>query len=177
MADCERALDRPEKAIELARTPEAADLDSAAAAELRIVVAGARADLGQIDAALVHLEPSVTAADPQLAFSARVYYAYADLLLTAGRKEEALTWFTRAADADDEEETDAGERIAELSGDTPGMEVDTSEAQSPESAEGERPEPVSGKPGGAAAESAEDASAGVGQARAAMFTDGQGSDE
>lgn len=115
MADCERALGRPEKAIELARTPQAVELDPAAVAELRIVVAGARSDLGQIDAALVHLESAVNAADPQVASSARLYYAYADLLLTAGRRDEALSWFTRASDADDDEETDADERIAELS--------------------------------------------------------------
>lgn len=197
MADCERALGRPEKAIELSRTPEVADLDSAAAAELRIVVAGARADLGQVDAALVHLEPSVTAADPQLAFSTRVYYAYADLLLTAGRRQEALTWFTRAADADDDEETDAGDRIAELSADgagiemdtgagdliaelsadTAGIEVDTSKAQSSESAVGGRPGLVPREPGGTAAESTEGESAGIGWVPAATSTDGDGGDE
>ena len=112
MADAERALGHPERAIELSRSAEADDLDEDAAIELVIVVAGARADLGQIDAALAHLERIGWRED---APNARIAYAYADLLLQAGRRQEALTWFVRAADADTDEETDAGERLAELS--------------------------------------------------------------
>ena len=48
LADCERALGHPEKAIELARSEQAAELDDEARIELATVVAGARADLGQI---------------------------------------------------------------------------------------------------------------------------------
>ena len=44
MADCERALGHPERAIELSRSAEAEQLDPEASAELTIVVAGARAD-------------------------------------------------------------------------------------------------------------------------------------
>ena len=121
MADSERALGHPERAIELSRSAEADDLDEDAAIELAIVVAGARADLGQIDAALAHLERIGWRED---APNPRIAYAYADLLLQAGRRQEALTWFVRAADADADEETDAGDRLAELSAslgeDTPG---------------------------------------------------------
>ena len=42
--------------------------------------------------------------------SARLYYAYADALLDAGRPDEAREWFGRAAAADPDEETDAAER-------------------------------------------------------------------
>ena len=42
MADCERGLGRPERALELAASPEAAALPEQVARELRIVVAGAR---------------------------------------------------------------------------------------------------------------------------------------
>ena len=88
---------------------------------MAIDVAGARADLGQIDAALAHLERIGWRED---APNPRIAYAYADLLLQAGRRQEALTWFVRAADADADEETDAGDRLAELSAslgeDTPG---------------------------------------------------------
>ncbi|WP_196073403.1 tetratricopeptide repeat protein [Nakamurella alba] len=114
MADCERALGQPEKAIELARSVQAGELDDAGAAELRIVVAGARSDLGQIDAALVHLESSGIRTDPVHPYSARLYYAYADLLLQAGRRDEAIEWFLKANDVDVEDETDAAERLTEL---------------------------------------------------------------
>ncbi len=115
MADCERALGHPEKAIELSRSAEAADLDPSSAAELRIVVAGARADLGQLDAALAHLEGALQS-DSVEPFTARLYYAYADLLLQAGRRAEAVDAFMKAAELDVDEETDAGERLTELAG-------------------------------------------------------------
>ena len=109
IADSERALGHPERAIELSRSADAAALDPAAARELAIVAAGARADLGQLDAALAQLRQlSATASD------ARVAYAYADLLERAGRRDDAIAWFVRAADADSDEETDAGERLAAL---------------------------------------------------------------
>src|SRR5262249_50145794 len=43
-------------------------------------------------------------------WSSRLFYAYADALYDAGRREEARDWFGRAAALDPEEETDAGER-------------------------------------------------------------------
>jgi tetratricopeptide (TPR) repeat protein len=118
MADCERALGHPERAIELSRSAEADDLDPDAAAELSIVVAGARADLGQIDAALAHLERiglDKAEEHPRLA------YAYADLLLQAGRRPEALTWFIRSANSDVDEETDALDRVEALSLEAPDL--------------------------------------------------------
>jgi hypothetical protein len=47
-------------------------------------------------------------------WSARLFYAYADALLDAGRTEQAREWFARAAAADRDEETDAAERFDEL---------------------------------------------------------------
>lgn len=113
MADCERALGHPEKAIELSRSAEAADLDPSSAAELTIVVAGARADMGQLDAALANLESAVRSTDVE-PYTARLFYAYADLLLQADRRDEAIEYFMKAADLDVEEETDAGDRLTEL---------------------------------------------------------------
>jgi uncharacterized protein YjbI with pentapeptide repeats len=112
LADCERALGHPEKAIELSRSAEADELDPEASIELSIVVAGARADLDQVDVALANLERlglDKAETHPRLA------YAYADLLLKAGRQQEALSWFIRSANADAEEETDALDRVADLS--------------------------------------------------------------
>jgi tetratricopeptide (TPR) repeat protein len=111
MADCERALGHPEKAIELSRSAEAAELDDDGAIEMTIVVAGARADLGQLDAAMVMLEEAGVTQDGA---DARLLYAYADLLAGAGRTAEALNWFMKAYDADTEDDTDAADRITEL---------------------------------------------------------------
>ncbi|MDQ2844958.1 MAG: MSCRAMM family adhesin SdrC [Actinomycetota bacterium] len=113
MADCERALEHPEKAIELSRSAEADQLDPDGAVEMTIVVAGARADLGQLDAALVLLEGAGIRDEDA---DARLLYAYADLLEGADRKVEALEWFTKAYDADVEDDTDVADRIAELTG-------------------------------------------------------------
>ena len=114
MADCERALGRPERALELSRSPEAAELTGHEAVELRIVAAGARRDLGEVDASVVSLQ--IPELDPQRQepWSARLFYAYADNLLAADRVQEAFTWFVHAAHADDEGETDAPERLDEL---------------------------------------------------------------
>jgi tetratricopeptide (TPR) repeat protein len=114
MADSERALGHPERAIELSRSVEATGLDPAAAAELTIVVAGARSDLGQHDAALVGLRSSAESVDADAPYAARLYYAYADLLARTGRRDDAVSWFIRAADVDADEETDATERLEEF---------------------------------------------------------------
>jgi tetratricopeptide (TPR) repeat protein len=115
MADCERGLGRPERAIELARSPEAAQLAGDDADELRIVVAGARSDLGQLDQALALL--STPQLDPTRTgqTAARLFYAYAETLLALDRREEALQWFLNAAAADVEGVTDAEDRVTELS--------------------------------------------------------------
>lgn len=114
IADCERGVGRPERAIELARGDEAKALTGDAADELRIVVAGARADMGQLDQALAVL--STPAPDPSRVgeIAARLFYAYADILLALDRKAEAVQWFLHAADADVEGHTDAEDRAAEL---------------------------------------------------------------
>jgi tetratricopeptide (TPR) repeat protein len=115
IADCERGVGRPERAIELARSPEATELAGDDADEMRIVVAGARSDLGQHEQALAVL--SSPALDPSRTgqTAARLFYVYADTLLTLGRSDEALRWFLNAAKADLEGVTDAEERITELS--------------------------------------------------------------
>lgn len=56
VADCERGLGRPEKALEIAQSADAKGLDPMSRAELDLVVAGARADLQQFDAALLALD-------------------------------------------------------------------------------------------------------------------------
>ncbi len=114
MADCERALGRPERAIDLSKDPAAAELSQEDAIELRIVAAGARRDMGQLDAAVIALQGPDLDPGQRNPYSARLFYAYADNLAAAGRIEEAGKWFLNAAEADDEGETDAAERAFEL---------------------------------------------------------------
>ncbi|ORW49745.1 hypothetical protein AWC20_03715 [Mycobacterium parmense] len=114
IADCERGLGRPERAIELARGEEAARLEGDDADELRIVAAGARADLGQLEQALTVLSTPQLDPDRRGSTAARLFYAYADTLLALGRNDEALHWFLRSAAADIDGVTDAEDRAGEL---------------------------------------------------------------
>ncbi|MGW0803659.1 hypothetical protein [Nonomuraea sp. NPDC002799] len=117
MADCERGLGRPERAIDLVRTPEAERLDRAGRIELAIVESGARRDLGQHDAAVITLQRLPELRDPQpKPWSARLAFAYADALAEAGHQDAATDWFGRAMAFDEEGETEAAERYAELTG-------------------------------------------------------------
>lgn len=114
MADCERGLGRPERAIELGRSPEARSLDGPEAVELRIVVAGARMDSGRYDAAVVTLQGGDLDPGRSGPEYVRLFYAYAEALAGAGREQEALEWFRNAAAADAEGDTDADERAVQL---------------------------------------------------------------
>ena len=116
MADCERGLGRPEKALEMAQAPEAKELDKGTQIELRIVAAGARRDLGQVDAAVAMLQGADLTPAQIEPWTARLRYAYADALLEADREAEAREWFARAAEADSDGITDAEDRIAALDG-------------------------------------------------------------
>jgi tetratricopeptide (TPR) repeat protein len=116
LADCERALGRPERAIDMYRTADKAKLSPEEAVELLIVAAGARGDMGQRDAAVAMLQVRELTSTSREPWIARLRYAYAEALLAAGRREEAREWFARAADVDDELATDAAERLLDLDG-------------------------------------------------------------
>jgi tetratricopeptide (TPR) repeat protein len=114
MADSERALGRLDRALELVTGPDSGGLDRATTIELRIVESGIRRDQGLPEAAVAALQvPELTngRGGPE---SARLFYAYADALLDAGREDEAQHWFGRAAAADTDGTTDAAERFEEL---------------------------------------------------------------
>ena len=116
MADCERGLGRPRKALELlAEVPESR-MSEASRIEARIVAAGARRDLGQADAALLLLQVPELSARRTAEWLPRLRYAYADTLMDLGRAGEARTWFERAAQSDADGVTDAEERLAEMDG-------------------------------------------------------------
>ncbi|MFW7414959.1 hypothetical protein [Demequina sp. SO4-18] len=86
MADCERGLGRPERAIDLARSDDAEQLSAHARAELEIVAAGARLDLGDVEAALVGLRRIATT-DADL--RARIDEATVPVLRALGRDSDA----------------------------------------------------------------------------------------
>ncbi len=119
MADAERGLGRPVRALDLANDPAITGLDTAGRVEMLIVAAGARRDLGEHEAAAVSLQVPELRSSSAKPWVARLRYAYADALLAAGRVAEARQWFIRAADADPDAATDAAERATEIDSDGP----------------------------------------------------------
>lgn len=116
MADCERGLGRPERALEIADDPAAGKLDAAERIELRIVASGARRDMGDAKAALVELQIPELKERRARPWVARLFYAYADVLVELGKEDEAREYFARASSVDREGVTDADERLAEIEG-------------------------------------------------------------
>ena len=115
MADCHRALGHPQDAIKLAHSPSVVNFAPEAKAEMTLVEAGARRDMGQLDAALRVLEQAPLMHRSRAAWVVRLRYAYADTLEAAGRRKEALEWFNRTAGMDGDEITDALARAEQLS--------------------------------------------------------------
>ncbi|MCW2680007.1 MAG: hypothetical protein JWM62_1408 [Frankiales bacterium] len=115
-ADCERALGRPERALAYADDPQVSQLSQDQRVELVIVLAGARRDMGQADAAVLTLQDPARLTTAKRPWAARLWYAYADALLAAGREDQAREWFSKAADVDVDGETDAGDRLLALDG-------------------------------------------------------------
>ncbi|MCL2092419.1 MAG: hypothetical protein FWH11_14670 [Micrococcales bacterium] len=88
MADCERGLGRPERAVALASDPDVPTLPFDATVELAIVVSGARLDLDQPDAAVAALDQAAVRQATGL-LAVRVAQARAVALEAAGRADEA----------------------------------------------------------------------------------------
>ncbi|WP_354261733.1 hypothetical protein [Arthrobacter sp. OAP107] len=101
MADCERGLGRPDRALDVVRSEEAQDLDAPGKVELAIVASGARADLGQPDAAVAELEIPQLDINRAFSYSPRLFRAYADALTAAGRETEAGKWQRQAVVAEE----------------------------------------------------------------------------
>ena len=130
MADSERGLGRPERALELAHSPEARTLDRNSKIELLIVESGARADLGEHDAAVVVLqvpELDTPANSPTLA---RLRYAYSEALNRAEREKEAATWRERAMASDQDGTADLYARDEDDDGEIVDLMDDADEDQS-----------------------------------------------
>ena len=114
MADCHRALGNPAEALKLARSPSVRGFPPEAKAEMTIVEAGARRDLGQVDAALRTLEQAPLSSRVRASWVVRLRYAYADALEEAGRQTDALAWFHRTHAIDNDQITDAAARADSL---------------------------------------------------------------
>jgi tetratricopeptide (TPR) repeat protein len=107
LADCERALGRPEVALRLISAALAEGPDEDEVAELRLVESGARRDLGETAASRLVLEDvlggrsarpeQLRAADPA---RLRAALAYAELLRAEGETELADRWAAAVAEAD-----------------------------------------------------------------------------
>ncbi|WP_206507690.1 tetratricopeptide repeat protein [Streptomyces chrestomyceticus] len=154
MADCERGLGRPEKALAMAGEPEVQKLDRAGQVEMRLVAAGARRDMGQTDAAVVTLQSPELASNSVQPWTARLRYAYADALLEVGREDEAREWFAKALEADQGGTTNASDRLAELDG------VEFTDALDEDEDENEDDETVAEAPAEPAAPARQDSSDG-----------------
>jgi tetratricopeptide (TPR) repeat protein len=116
IADCERGLGRPEKAIEVVASAPSR-LPTETAIELLLVAAGARRDLGDPDAAVLLLQRNELHAGVGPLWLARLRYAYADALREAGRREDAQRWYGLAQEADVEGELEWPDPSEESEGD------------------------------------------------------------
>jgi predicted Zn-dependent protease len=114
MADCERGMGRPQKALDFIKGIDMNVLDTETRIEVLLVASGARADLGQVDAAVLVLQVPELNKLPDGDIKARLQYGYADALLAAGREEDAQTWMKKAAASDINDSTDAQERLETL---------------------------------------------------------------
>ena len=116
IADCERGLGRPKKALDFLKAIELKGLDSETKVEVLLVMSGARADLGQLEAAVITLQvPELTRLKPGTP-RARLQYAFSEALERVGRLDEAREWMERAAGSDLDGATDAVDRCAEFEG-------------------------------------------------------------
>jgi len=140
MADAERALGRLDRALELVTGPDARRADPATAIELRIVESGIRRDQGLPEAAVAVLQGTGLTSRRGGPASARLYYAYADALLDAGREDDAVGSSSSKRSADVDGATDAAERFEELDPTVFDYLADDDESDEAEDEEAERAE-------------------------------------
>ena len=115
IADCLRAVDRPDRAVPLAEEALAArGVPLAAKTEAVIVAASALADQGKFDQALGLLRRIRTRADVAGPEVIRVWYVTGDILARAGRPQEAVREFRKIL-RHDAAAYDVAERVAQLS--------------------------------------------------------------
>lgn len=113
LADCYRALGKPERAVELCNEVKPRSVPPEAYYEANIVAAGALADQGRLDEAIARLEALELQPENAEEHHLRAWYALADLLERRGRFTQAREWFEAVAAADPDA-TDAPQRARRL---------------------------------------------------------------
>lgn len=104
-ADCERGLGRPDRALTIiAEAPSEMSADERA--ELAIVEAGARSDLGELEAALSVLERAATAGRVSSDVTSRLDEARHEALVALGRAEPRVDEREQPQHESDDEDTD-----------------------------------------------------------------------
>ncbi|MGH2740746.1 MAG: hypothetical protein ACRDH6_09740 [Actinomycetota bacterium] len=113
IADCQRALGSPEKAVETARTVLDGRLPEEVRAEAAIVAAAALADLERFDEALSLLRRFASSPEVARPHDLRIWYVLGDVLERAGRRRDAAREFRKVV-RHDSEAFDAVDRLAKL---------------------------------------------------------------
>jgi tetratricopeptide (TPR) repeat protein len=113
LADCYRALRKPQKALDLCDEIRPERVPAPIAYEGEIVAAGALADMGHVGEAIERLERLDLNPKSPEEHHLRAWYVLGDLLERRGRFTQARTWFETVAAADPEL-TDAQERADRL---------------------------------------------------------------
>ena len=101
MVDSERGVGRPDRALEVGRSVDRAELPAAVQVGLAIAMSGARLDLEQPELALAELEIPQLDPDRAFSYSPALFSAYAEVLEELGRGPEAAAWRARADRADE----------------------------------------------------------------------------
>jgi tetratricopeptide (TPR) repeat protein len=115
IADCYRALQRPEKALEAIDEVAPKDVEPEVWAEVAIVAASTLAEFGEIDRALARLARADLNPIQVEPYHLRLWYVRSDLLERAGRNREARAGWERIA-AEDPAFFDVEERLSRLHG-------------------------------------------------------------
>jgi tetratricopeptide (TPR) repeat protein len=113
IADCLRALGRPDEAVPLAEEALRAKVSHEAKAEAVIVAASALADQQRYAEALAFLGRAKTDQRVAEPHTLRLWYVRGDILAKAGRREEAAEAFRKVM-RHDASAFDTAERLAEL---------------------------------------------------------------
>lgn len=115
IADCYRALGKPEKAVPLAEEEiRGRGVPIEAKAEAAVVGAAALADMGKVDQAVAMLRRFTARGETGTDHDLRLWYVLGDTLERAGRRSEAAEEFRRIV-RHDPAAFDAAERLAALS--------------------------------------------------------------
>jgi 23S rRNA pseudouridine2605 synthase len=102
IADSERGMGRPEKALELGRSIDRSKLQPQQRVDLAIAMSGARLDMGQSDLALAELEIPELNPSKVFEYTVPLFRAYAECLRELKREADSLKWDDLAERAEEQ---------------------------------------------------------------------------